>query len=414
MTQHMKLNGICYQPAPSDFYPGHNAYFDSDYYNDDFEHLWSQRGRSDLQIMKEELDINFLHLYNWCTVRNHEAFLEECAKFDIKVGIPISNYTLGLVREGKFDLAEENVRNIINQTISFAPNVVMMWFIGNEYELEGFSIEHVMKVIELVVKYDLKGLPFAIPISYKNQSIPTLREIHYAFSTNYNHLSDRLIMCVNIFNKGDDISKFVNHIYAPEFSNIPLMLGEYGKDSFNVSVHEQAEWVEHQVKTVFEIRNNTSYFLGGCLFEWSEEHWKPQEYDKYFGLLKLSQHGHKGTTKRCGHQYPIDQYEKKPVYDRIASVIKSYRKCEGTSSAVMEPIVSYETLYPSMQALQVEQKLPPPPPVVRKTEQKLPPPPVLPRAKPTLLPPPPKLNAGPVLPPPPKILPPPPNVKDLV
>jgi hypothetical protein len=438
----MKLNGICYQPAPSDFTPGHHAYFDSDYYNDDFEHLWSMKGRSDLYNMKQELSINFLHLYNWCTIRDHSSFLEECQRLGTRVGIPISNYTLGLVRDGQYGQAEQNIRNIVEQTLPYAPDVVVMWLIGNEYELEGFNIGHVMKVIELVVKYDTKNLRFSIPVSFKEKSLPTLREIKNAFDThttlqNHNH---KLINCVNIFNKGGDITTFVSELYASEFRNTPLMLGEYGKDSHNVSPHEQSIWVTEQVKAVKNLTKSCDFFLGGCLFEYTEETWKPQKYDRHFGLFEVKESGQRETTRRCGHRYPVDTLVKKPVYDAIAKVIKD--EFDGSCVPTTEPVVT--SMYPS---LSTEQVLPPPPriglgyqspegmvlprpPVL--TQQQLPPPPKLsprlPRKEPEVtsqqtLPPPPKLSprvpqAATQLPPPPKLppvqnqtqLPPPPAI----
>jgi hypothetical protein len=300
-----------------------------------------------------------------------------------------------------------------------------------------------MKVIELVVKYDTKNLRFSIPISFKEKSLPTLREIKNAFDThttlqNHNH---KLINCVNIFNKGGDITTFVSELYASEFRKIPLMLGEYGKDSHNVSPQEQSIWVTEQVKAVKNLTKSCDFFLGGCLFEYTEEKWKPQKYDRHFGLFEVKESGQRETTRRCGHRYPVDTLVKKPVYDAIAKVIKD--EFDGSCVPTTEPVVT--SMYPS---LSTEQVLPPPPrigmgnqsppegmvlprpPVL--TQQQLPPPPKLsprlPRKEPEVssqqtLPPPPKLSprvpqAATQLPPPPKLppvqsqtqLPPPPAI----
>src|SRR5271170_1716244 len=43
----------------------YSIYYDSDFYNVDFEKLWGKAGRDDLRRFKEQLNVNFVHLYDW-------------------------------------------------------------------------------------------------------------------------------------------------------------------------------------------------------------------------------------------------------------------------------------------------------------------------------------------------------------
>ena len=74
------IQGVCYQPAPTD-YNGNQGqgqkYFDTDFFNSDFEGFWSASGggRGDLANMAD-LGINFIHLYDWNPppARGHTGF----------------------------------------------------------------------------------------------------------------------------------------------------------------------------------------------------------------------------------------------------------------------------------------------------------------------------------------------------
>jgi hypothetical protein len=47
----------------------YTIYYDSDFYNSDFSHLWSgvNGGRDDLRRFQQQLNVNFVHLYDWIT-----------------------------------------------------------------------------------------------------------------------------------------------------------------------------------------------------------------------------------------------------------------------------------------------------------------------------------------------------------
>lgn len=102
------LKGMCYVPYTSDWTTNRGQgqkYFDTDYTNSCFPLLWSSanNGRGDLKTF-HSLGVNFLRLYDWSAppnppggtltlnLRNHLPFLDECARYGIKVAIPISNY----------------------------------------------------------------------------------------------------------------------------------------------------------------------------------------------------------------------------------------------------------------------------------------------------------------------------------
>ncbi len=156
------LRGMSYTPHPSDQTKEPAAakwnYFDSDFTNSSFPGLWGAsvaNARGDLKKM-HDLNVNFLHLYDWSVPalpygpppepgladtsyrRNHIPFLDECAKQGIKVTIPISNYFLGRIKRGDSDkfTPKEQIQGIVAETLrnGHEPHAAaVMWAIGNEF-----------------------------------------------------------------------------------------------------------------------------------------------------------------------------------------------------------------------------------------------------------------------------------------
>src|SRR5262249_52404662 len=81
----------------------YTIYYDSDFYNEDFQALWGKAEgsntwrRNDLGRFQQELQANFVHLYDWNAdeaKRKHISFLNYARDLGMRVTIPISNETL--------------------------------------------------------------------------------------------------------------------------------------------------------------------------------------------------------------------------------------------------------------------------------------------------------------------------------
>ena len=178
------IRGLAYMPAPSDYRPtgAPGLYETSDFYNNIFAELWGpvsvagqRRGRADLRRFRERLGVNFIHVYDWAPpisqkdasgedrrLLEHLGFLQACHELGMAATIPISNYTMDLLRQGKKDAARQNVERIVEEIhgagIQGANAPVPgagMWKIFNEYELSfDRSPEHVVSVIGWIAEWE--------------------------------------------------------------------------------------------------------------------------------------------------------------------------------------------------------------------------------------------------------------------
>ena len=202
LTALRPIKGISYQPSPSDdcqlqiqynktepclSLKGFNpTYFDTDFYNSDFALLWgpgpSGTGRNDLKTLKAQ-GINFLHIYNWNPGRDHTSFLDAVAANDMKLMVPISNYTACLivggcqgVGAGSYQNAYNNVKAIFNQVYangSTTPHkAIGAWGIFNEYDYNNIDPANVAFVIQAILGLETAAgipvanrLPIMVPIS---------------------------------------------------------------------------------------------------------------------------------------------------------------------------------------------------------------------------------------------------------
>ena len=146
------IRGMCYTPNPSDQFKepaqARHEYFDSDFTNSHFPGLWGTSvagARGDLKKM-HDLNVNFLHLYDWSVPpapganpgdfqRNHLPFLDECDKQGIKCMIPISNFFMNEVKAGKAT-AKGQIQAIVAEIFRGGNKphpAAGMWAIGNEF-----------------------------------------------------------------------------------------------------------------------------------------------------------------------------------------------------------------------------------------------------------------------------------------
>src|SRR5262249_8627480 len=117
------IRGLAYMPAPSNYTPSGKPglYESSDFYTNIFAELWgpvgsapASTGRGDLARFRRRLGVNFIHCYDWAapiaqkdasgherTLLEHAGFLQACHELGMSATIPISNYTMDLLSQGK-------------------------------------------------------------------------------------------------------------------------------------------------------------------------------------------------------------------------------------------------------------------------------------------------------------------------
>ncbi len=369
------IRGMAYQPAPSDYNPGCGRgdfspasckYFDTDFVNNDFKGLWSSdnpggtgSGRRDLEIMATDLNINFLHLYNWSSAqfRNHIDFLNECSNLGIRVAIPISNFTLQCIRGDQACkdccgdpkvFAKKNIKDILTEVITngVPHEAIAMWLIGNEYGISGFSADVVATAIQFLIEAeqelgviaDANKLPISSPVSFGTFGAPPdqpgivkTQELIDAIRNNPTTapaLVTRFIAALNIFNKAIFMKTYLEMTFPEKFPNVALWLSEYGFDSISAGseaqqaliVKEQLDLCVSLISTPTPMTNPNNYFLGCTYFEWSNEDWKGGT-EAGFGAVKFE--GTQGNGRTVGipqngpEDYPIDKIVNKPVFNSI-------------------------------------------------------------------------------------------------
>lgn len=184
LTQLRPIQGIAYDPKPSDF--PQPAYYDSDFFNGDFKGIWGDDGqvgaRRDLANLADA-HVNLLHIYNWNPARpDHGSFLDAAAANGVKVMIPISNFTAQTITgttgcptcSNGYQAAYDLVRRIFMQVYTgTTPHpAAAMWAIYNEYDLNGINPVDVAFVVQAILTLENEAgippenrLPFTSPVS---------------------------------------------------------------------------------------------------------------------------------------------------------------------------------------------------------------------------------------------------------
>lgn len=359
------IRGIAYMPGPSNYTKGQQStpYFDSDFYNDDFRSLWDlmwdPNGRGDLDRFKDQLGINFIHCYDWSapvripdkpTLRNHGTFLDKCSTFGMKATIPISNYTLWLLSEGKAADAKTNVQKIFKEIYTGgAPNSphqgAGMWKIFNEYELS-FAPDpaHVVTVMKWLVEFedgapvvsDQYRMPIMVDSSFGvKDGIPGAGYIKDVWDAgnkagkigSYNTWEEfwkaRFVFATNPQNDAGYIKNYLANL-LPNYwqtNNIPVppvMFTELGSSIEQTgSEKEQANWLYAQIEASLPGASN-GMMLGACVFLNEERPWEAGA-EKTFGIMRFGSDDswhHPGTNHESttffpkwnneGYPYPVE------------------------------------------------------------------------------------------------------------
>ena len=373
------IRGMAYMPGPSNYTKGQQGtlYFDSDFYNGDFICLWNggtPDGRHDLLRFKDQLGVNFIHCYDWSppipslNLRIHTGFLADCNHFGMKATIPISNYTLTLLSQGKVSEARANVYKIFTEIYPSKGAPVAgagMWKIFNEYELsEDPNPAHVVTVMNWLVEMeDQMGLPDAarMPIMVDasfgvKDGIPGAGYIKDVWNavmaggkigpyTPDGFWKERFVFATNPQNDAPYITNYLANL-LPNYwqkNNIPIppvMFTELGSSIEQTGSEEkQAEWLYAQIEASLPGASN-GMMLGACVFLNEERRWEAGA-EKTFGIMRFGPDtgwrrpsnnfqattyfpgwGAGGKVEKWQGTYPVEQQRPKLNY---ASVAKAWR-----------------------------------------------------------------------------------------
>lgn len=304
------VKGMCYVPAPSDYKTGCNVapkatYYDSDFYNSDFQQLWGTSGtpaRGDLQAIAG-LGVNFLHLYDWNRPqeRDHKPFLAEANARGLKLAVPISNYYVQQQNQAWID-------DIVGEITANKPPAVVMWAIGNEIDTgDPAQAAQVAQIAQWIAAKDTSRLitvPLKLPFEGKMQVLKQ------AFDQKglTNLWNANFVASINVY---DDAPALQAHVesFRQLYPTVPLLITEVNRPLSwaGNDPATQASQLLAQLQKSSQLVADGSHatFFGSMVFEWSEKPWECPDDEKHFGINGFS--GSLGTgTTRAGQSYPVD------------------------------------------------------------------------------------------------------------
>ncbi|SJZ76490.1 hypothetical protein SAMN02745126_02204 [Enhydrobacter aerosaccus] len=352
------IRGLAYMPGPSDYTPAGNSgglYETSDFYTNVFTQLWGfeigsgseRQGRGDLQRVREQLGVNFIHCYDWAApiaqngkpFLEHATFLEACHHLDINATVPISNYTMDLLGQRRIDEARDNVRRIVEEIYVGAPVKAPLpgaglWKIFNEYELSfDRNPEHVVTVMAWIAEWerehdviDENRLPIMVCTSFALkdgiEGAAALKDVRDVLlkrgpigdaepSVFWN---ERIVFATNPQNPARDIADYLDRRLPAYWTRHgvpapPVMFTELGSSIEQAGGEpQQAQWLAEQLD-VSKAGGSDGLMLGACVFLNEERPWE-QGAERSFGLLRF------GPDKGWG--WPRQNYRARtanPVWD---------------------------------------------------------------------------------------------------
>lgn len=340
------IRGMAYQPAPSDYTgSGAGVYYDSDFFNDDFNQLWSAAngGRGDLQAMATQLRVNFLHLYDWNPVRNHLAFMNEAYKNGIRIAVPISNYFV----DGSDPNAAAHIEQIVRQVYvdtggnpAVVPHpAVVMWTIANEYDLNPITAAQVATATQYLVAAEqavgaTTVLPVSVPVSFgifppsPDPAVSKTLEAIAALEANpalgNAFVSSRFVAATNPQNPGSYITQWLPK-FTQQVPNTMLWFSELGtavQNSCNgyptppCTADEQQQAVFNADQWAASTPGTQGILLGGAQFEFLNEDWKTGT-EATFGVYKFATPNNYREVPTAGGTYRVDQLVQKPSWSAL-------------------------------------------------------------------------------------------------
>ena len=384
------IQGMAYMPGPSNYTKTSGGlYENSDFYNNIFLELWSYRnpmpselyGRGDLSRFQKQLGVNFIHCYDWAApitqkdqngneqkFLEHVDFLRVCNFHGMKATIPISNYTMQLLSEGKVVEARKNVESIIGEiyTPQVPPNRAPipgagMWKIFNEYELWfDRKPEHVVTVMTWIVEWELKNsiqdqnaLPMMVCTSFgmedgiegagylKKVRDALFRQGKIGSFDPAQFWNERIVFATNPQREGAAIADYLADRLPAYWKSYdipvpPVMFTELGSSIEQTgSEANQAEWMSQQIEASKPGGSN-GMMLGACVFLNEERPWEDGA-EKTFGVMRFGadsswgwpKENHQADTKypvwdpkgwywQQSAKYPVEQQVPKLNYRSVA------------------------------------------------------------------------------------------------
>jgi hypothetical protein len=323
----------------------YTIYYDSDFYNADFEPLWGSPtvGRDDLGRYSTELNANFVYLYDWnpdTAQRNHLPFLDRAASLGMRVAIPISNYTYRImcgeidgVTDWKSRVMQEFNEVYANGSTKPHPAAGMLK-IFNEYDNNSRCKNGADFVAQAALYWkqleDARGVPdaqrmpiiFPVTFAIKNgvaggAGLSAFNAITSLPGLGLDFWKARVIYATNPFNDATFMKRWIDTDLPNWFAvhNIPIdtpvMFGEYGHSSDESTPPTeagQALFVKGQFDAMY-LPKKPAGFLGAVAFINEYRFWlKPPEPN--YALTDFGKGG--GSWNRPASTYVKDQKYRNP------------------------------------------------------------------------------------------------------
>jgi hypothetical protein len=342
------VKGMNYEPAPSNYVPGLQLYYDTDFYNQDFVQLWGPgtlpaqpNGRDDVADMAS-LGINFIRVFNWnpgepggIPLRNHRPWLDYVARAASKrmyVGAVFAN---GL-------RATDAATMVVDQFNGFSAETraqVAVWLIGNEIAPDDPFTAQTLAVIKAKAQPPLDTLPICVPFQMSStaDALAKVQRSHAQFAAA--GVADRFIACFNFYGLGqapatrtpaDQLQDFIEGFFADDFvktNHIELLLTEFGINfdgSSGVQPNAggdaalQGRYLGEMLARSAALQAKYPRFLGQTIFEYTNETWKTPLTEQRFGLYELQAQAAPFTGRTtAAAAYPVDTRVARPQHTAV-------------------------------------------------------------------------------------------------
>ena len=342
------VKGMNYEPAPSNYVPGAQLYYDTDFYNQDFVQLWGHgtppaqpNGRDDVADMAS-LGVNFIRVFNWnpgepggIPLRNHQPWLDYVVKAASKRMYVAAVFANGL-------RATDAATMVVDQFNRFSAETraqVAVWLIGNEIPPADPFTAQTLAVIKAKAQPPLDTLPICVPLQMSStaDALAKVQQSHAQFAAA--GLADRFIACFNFYGLGqaparrapaDQLQDFIEGFFADGFvkaNQIALLLTEFGINfdgSSGVQPNAggdavlQGTYLGEMLARSTALQAKYPRFLGQTIFEYTNESWKTPLTEQRFGLYELQAQAAPFTGRTTvAAPYPVDTRVARPQHTAV-------------------------------------------------------------------------------------------------